>query len=135
MLVRLVRDAVRTDPFHFDAERALQLEKVGALILYEERGGDSAPTSAAGAANAMNEVLRHFWQVVVDDVHDVLHMDAARGEVGGDQHAETAALEAFEGRRALRLRAIAVNHRRVDAVTIQALGDAFGAALSAGKHQ
>ncbi len=65
MLSRLVRNAVGTHALHFDAERAFQLEKVGALILDEEGGGDSASAGAAGAANAVNEVFRHFGQIVI----------------------------------------------------------------------
>jgi len=66
---------------------------------------------------------------------DVLNVNAPGGEVGCDENAEAATLEALEGGGALRLRAIAVDHGGVDAVAIQALGNAFSASLGAGKDQ
>ena len=56
-------------------------------------------TGASGAANAMDEVFGDFGQVVVDDVGDVLHVNSARGDVGGDQDAITSLLEAGQGPR------------------------------------
>ena len=60
----------------------------------------------------MDEILSHLGQVVVDDVGDVVHVQAARGDVRGDQHLITAFLKSAQGRVALRLRAVAVNHAR-----------------------
>ena len=38
-----------------------------------------------GAADAVHVVLRHVRQLVVDDVRQLLDVEAARGDVGGDQ--------------------------------------------------
>src|SRR5580704_3778300 len=92
-------------------------------------------TGSAGTANAMDEILCHVWQVVVDDVDDVLNVDATRSEIGRHKNSEAALLETSKCRVALRLRAVAVNHRRRKAVPVQALGDALRAALGAGKDQ
>src|SRR5258707_9946313 len=73
------------------------------------------------AANSVNEVLGYFRQIVVDDVGDVLHVDSARGEVGRHQDAVAPLLKAGQRRGALRLRAITVNHRGLDALAIQGL--------------
>src|SRR5258708_38209165 len=90
-------------PFDFNAEGAFQLEQLGALVLHVERGGNTAAACAARTANAVDKVFRHFGQIVVDDVNDVLHVNSAGSDVGGDQNAETAALEAFQCRDALGL--------------------------------
>ena len=45
---------------------------------------------AAGAADAMDVVLVGHREVVIDDVRDAVHVDAARGDVGGHEDADLA---------------------------------------------
>ena len=123
------------DSFNLDAELALELEEIRALFAKKEGGSNAAFTSAAGTANAMDEVFGDIGKIVIDDVGDVLHVDAASSDVGGDEDTILPALETSEGRGPLRLRAVAMNHGGVDALAVEALGDAFGAALGAGEDQ
>lgn len=95
--------AIRGDSFDFDAELAFELKEVRALFPQEKRGGDAAFTGTAGAADAMDEVFGDVGEVVVDDVRDVLNVNASSGDVRGDQDAILPALEARESRGALRL--------------------------------
>ena len=80
---------------------ALQLEEIGALFPQEESGGDAAFSRPACAADAMNEVFGDVRQIIVDDVGNVLDVDAAGCDVGGDEYAILPALEAGEGGGAL----------------------------------
>jgi len=89
----------------------------------------------SGSPDAVNEIFRHFREIVVDDMRDVLHVNSARSQVGRHQHAEASLLEPCEGRGALRLRAVAMNHGGREALAIQALGNALGAPLGPRKHQ
>ncbi len=66
-------------------------------------------------AHAVDVVVGHLRHVEVHHVAQCLYIDAARGDVGGHEHAELARLEPGERRRALRLRPIAVNPLRHDA--------------------
>src|SRR5882724_7979449 len=52
--------AIGAKPLHFDAEGAFELEKVSALLPDEKGRGYAAATCTAGAADAMDEVFRHF---------------------------------------------------------------------------
>src|SRR5580658_3712966 len=88
-------------------------------------------SGATRSANAVNEVLRDVRQIVVDDVHDVLYVDSARSEIRRHEYAIAPLLESSKGCIPLRLRAVAMDHRRGKAVAVQALGDALGAALGA----
>ena len=54
------------------------------------------PAGAAGAADAMYVVLRGHRQVVVYDELDPFHVDAARGDVGRDEHAILAVPKAVQ---------------------------------------
>ena len=106
---------------HLDAELALHVKNFGALFAGKKRGGYALAAVAAGAANAVNEILRDLGQIVIDDVGDVLHMDTARGEVGGDEDPDAALLKRRQCGHALRLRAVAVNHGGGEAIAIEAL--------------
>jgi hypothetical protein len=52
----------------------------------------------------VDEIFRHLRQVVVDDMRHVVHVDAARGDIGGDHHLVASFVEAGQGFDALRLR-------------------------------
>ena len=118
-------------PLELYLQFALELAGVGLLLRHHEGGGDALRACTAGAADAVDEVVRGVGQIVVDDVSDVLDVDAARGNVGGDQHAVLAVLEALEGGGALRLAAIAVDDVSVVAELLELLRDAVGAVLGA----
>src|SRR5258708_34895037 len=62
-------------------------------------------------------------------------MQAAGGDVGGNQHLEATFLKSAQRAVALRLRAIAVNHGGGEAVAGQVLRQALGATLGAGKDE
>ena len=83
----------------------------------------------------MDEVFRDLGQIVVDDVRDVLHVNAARRQVGRHQNAKAPLLKSSQGRGALGLRAVAMDHGGGKAFAIQVLGQALGAALGAGEYK
>ena len=93
--------AVGGNSFNLDAELALELEEIGALFAKEKGGGDAALSGAACAADAMDEVFGDVGEIIVDDVGDVLHVDATGCDVGGDEYAILPALKAGEGGGAL----------------------------------
>jgi hypothetical protein len=66
------------------------------------------------------DVSRH---VVVDDVRDVVDVEAARGDVGGDEHWRAAVAERLERVLALALRAVAVDRRGRQALAVEKVLD------------
>ena len=84
---------------------------------------------AAGAADAVHVILGDVRQVVVDDVRQRLDVEAARGDVGRDQHADLARLETLERADARVLRLVAVDRVGVDAVAHELAREAVGAVL------
>src|ERR1700687_4312975 len=89
----------------------------------------------SGASDSMDKVFGYFRQVVIDDVGDVLNVNSARSEIRGHQNAVTPLLEASQRCCALRLRAVAVNHRGLDAFAIQIFGNSLCAALGARENE
>ena len=74
---------------------------------------------AAGAADTVHvrvEVITCERQVHVHHVLDARNVEAARRDVGGDEHAALALAEVGERRLALRLRAVAVDVLRGDGI-------------------
>src|SRR5439155_21850679 len=116
-------------------ERALDERDIAALGAGAERGRGTARSRAARAPDAVDEVLRRLRQIVVDDVRDAFHVDAARGHVGGDEHAIVAVLEALERLYSLALTAIAVDGGALHALRPQALGQPLRAMLGARENQ
>ena len=82
----------------------------------DERDGFALGAGAAGAADAVHVVLGDVRQVEVDDVRQRLDVEAARGDVGGHQHAQLVVLEARERARARVLALVAVDRLGLDAV-------------------
>ena len=57
------------------------------FVAADQRDGDAFRAGARRAADAVDVALRDVGQVEVDDVADAVDVDAARGDVGGDQRA------------------------------------------------
>src|SRR5467141_2933903 len=113
----------------------LSLHDALPVFARDERHGLPGFSRAAGAADAVDVVFRDVRQVVVHDVRQRLDVQAARGDVGGDEHLQLAVLEALQGLHALRLALVAVDGGGFDAVVLQLLGEAVGAVLGPAEHQ
>src|SRR3954468_10336976 len=84
---------LKTDNYrHFDLLRGEALDAADHVVVayVGETDRRAAASCAAGAADAVNIVFGLRGQVVVDDVGDALHVDAACGYVGGNEHLESA---------------------------------------------
>src|SRR6476661_10509632 len=113
------------------AEVAGHLHDVARLVIEDERDADAGGAGAGGAPDAVDVVLTRARGVVVDDVRDVLHVDAAGGDVGGHEGPDLARLEARQRLLALVLALVAVHRDGGHVVAAQALDQAVGAALGA----
>src|SRR5450830_963834 len=105
------------------------------LVHADQRDRFARRAGAAGAADTVDIVFWNVRQVVVDHVGQLVDVDAARGDVGGDQHLQGAVLEFRQGLGAGRLALVAVDRHRADAVRAQLLHQFIGAMLGAGKYQ
>src|SRR6266850_3792829 len=94
---------IRPHPLDLDAQRTLELEEFRSLLLHIECRSHAVAAVASGAADAMDEVFRHFGQIVIDDVRDILHVNSARSKIRRHQHTEAPLLESRQRRSALRL--------------------------------
>jgi len=83
----------------------------------------------------MDKVFSYLRNVVIDDMGNVLHVDAARGNVGGHEDAMTAFGKALKGLISLRLRAVAVNLRGRVTGADEAAGYAICTMLGANEDQ
>ena len=89
----------------------------------------------AGASNPVDKVFRDFRQIVIDDVNDVLDVNASGGQVSRDQDTIAAALKAGQRGGTLRLGTVTVNHGGGNALMIEVSGDALRTALGSGEDQ
>ena len=60
----------------------------------------------------MDKVLGHLWQVIIDDVCDIIHVQATGGNISRHQYLKFTLLKSTERAISLRLRTIPVNHGR-----------------------
>src|SRR3546814_2216847 len=64
----------------------LDVPQVAALVAVAERDRHAAGAGTRGADDAEHVDPRFVRQLVVDEVSDAGHVDAARGDVGGGRH-------------------------------------------------
>src|SRR5471032_994698 len=105
------------------------------LIHADQRHGFALGASTARAADTVHIVFWNVRQVVVHHVWQLIDINTARGDVGGDQHLQGAILEFGQRARAGRLALVAVNGQRADTVRAQLFHQLVGAVLGAGKYQ
>ncbi len=120
---------------HALPHRPLDGEPVRLLLGSHEREGVADLAGPGGAPDAVDVVLGDVGHVEVDDVGERLDVDAARRDVGRDQHPQAAVLEPRQGVGALRLAAVAVDAVAGHLVAVEELGQAVGAVLGAGEDQ
>ena len=74
-------------------------------------------------------------EIVVHDVRDAVHINAARGDVRGDEHAHGAGLEILQRAQPLVLRTVRVQRAGLDALPFELARHAVGAVLGAGENE
>ena len=112
-------------------DRALDAAQARLFLGRHERDRRARRRHARRAVDAVDVVLRRGRHVEVDDMAERGDVDAARGDVGRDQHAVLPALEAGERLGALRLRPVAVDALHLHAVLAEVLREPVRAVLRA----
>ena len=105
-----------------------------ALAGGDEENGLAGAACAAGAADAVHVAFRVVRDVVVEHVGDALNVEAAGGNVGGNQDVEAAVAKLVDGALTLLLRNVAVNRGGGEAAGTQFLSEFLGLVLGAHEH-
>ena len=116
-------------------DEPLDVAQEHVLVDAHQRDRLALVAGAAGAADAVHVILGHVGQVVVDDVRQLVDVDAAGRDVGGDHHLDLARLERGERPRARVLALVSVQGDRADAVGVQRADHLVGAVLGPREHQ
>src|SRR5690606_29552678 len=106
---------------------------LGLVVPVDEGHRDAGVAGAAGAPDAVDVGLLVVRALVVDDVRDVVDVDAAGGDVSGDEDVDLAVAEGPQGLLAGALAEVAVDRRCGEATVGQLVGDLGGGALSTGE--
>ncbi len=105
------------------------------LVGEHEADPGAAVAGAAGAADPVHVGVLVAGGVEVDHVGDVGDVDAAGGDVGGDQGVDLAPLEAGQRSFALALALVAVHRDGIELAAAQSLDQPVGAALGADEDE
>src|ERR1044072_8610490 len=98
-------------------------------------GPGAAPAGPAGATDPVHVGVAGAGGIEVDHVGDVGDVDAAGGDVGRDEEADVAPLEAGGGSSALALPLVAVHRDGLELAAAQPLDQPVGASLGADEDQ
>ena len=133
--LRAVVEVGQRHPGQRFAHGALDRPEVCFLLGRHEGVGLARRFGAAGPADAMDVVIRHRRHIEIDHVAEGFDVDAARGDVGGDEHPVLAALEPRKRLGPLPLRAVAVNPFGGDPMPDEVFRQAVGPVLRAREHE
>src|SRR3546814_237557 len=113
----------------------LDVAQEWAFVIGAEAERDPACAGAGGTADPVDILLGHVRQLVVDDMADGIDVDAARGDVGRDQHLDCARFQVGERALALRLALVAVDGGGFDDGRTQMAHHPVRAVLGAGENE
>ena len=99
-----------------------------------ERDGCTRSARAPGSTDAVNVGLGVLRDPQVEDVRDAAHVDPARRDVRGDEHAELPTTEGVQRARPGGLRQVAVQESGVEAFTLQAVRERLALGLGVAEH-
>ena len=117
-----------------EADVLFDLQQELAVFAGDKGAGDAFGAHAAGAADAVDVFLGGFGDIVVDDVGNRGDVEAAGGDIGGDQAGEFAFAELPQGLFAAGLREVAVNGTGGELFAFQHFGHAVGLVLGFTEH-
>ncbi len=117
------------------ADEVLDLLEQAALTRRDHRDGNAGLPGAAGAPDAMDINFRVVGQVVVEDVGNVVNVEAASGHVRRHQHLDLVLAEPVEGPFAGFLAQVAVQRFGGEAAPGQFIGQFPGSNASPYKDQ
>ncbi len=100
------------------------------VVVINEADGDAIGAGAAGAADAVNVIDGRARQVVVDDGGEVLNVDSARSDIGGDQYVDGAVFKQAQHIGSFVLIQIAMESVGLYAVTLELGGEVAGGAFT-----
>src|SRR5690606_27064334 len=115
--------------------QALDATQESALAGVAERDGAARGACARCAPDAVNVVLGNIRQFIVDDVRHAVDIEAARGDIGCDEHADPGTPEGIERRLAWLLALVALDRSNADASLVEMLRDAIRAPFCAGENK
>ena len=111
-------------------EEPLELSQAVGVIVRDEADCVANRLVAPGAADSMDVILRLRRKVEVDDVRNPVNVDAARRDVGRNQHADVAGLESLERRKPLPLRSVRMQRCGAKARVFELAREPIGAVLA-----
>ena len=98
-----------------ESRQIFDTAQIGPLLVAAERDCRPGGAGARRSPDPVHIILGHVRQLEIDDMRDVVHVDPARRNVGGDEHAAVAVAKAGERTLALGLRFVAVDGSSLDA--------------------
>ena len=104
------------------------------FVVTEGHGNTRIPGPSC-TSDAVHIGVWKIWQVIIDDVRDLVDINAAGGNVGGDEYLHLARLEALERERASILTLVAVDRPGLNANAVELLDNAVGAVFRSRKDE
>src|SRR5690349_8205713 len=84
-------------------ERSLDGPEVASILVCDEDRCEPDCTNPSGAAHTVNQVFGQLRKLVVNYVSDIVHVNAARGYIGGYEHRRSSMLKLRQSSITLRL--------------------------------
>ena len=121
---------------HFFADQPLDVTQVGAFVVLVAKGNGNAFGSGPSCPpNPVNVSLWNVGDFEVDDVAEVIHVNASGSDVCGHQNAQIAPFESLHGFFSLRLRLVAMDGLAANALFAEVLHQFVCAVFGPGKDQ
>jgi hypothetical protein len=115
--------------------RRFDILQIAALVIADKADRDAVRTRTRGAADAVDILVGHIGQLVIEHMADAGDVDTARGDIGRDQHLQMAVAETLHRGGALALALVAMDRGGLDACARQMADNAVGTMFGAGEDQ
>ena len=113
------------------AEEPLNADQIARFALITKGVSEPFSPSPRSPTDAMDVHLGFVWEIVVEHVRDVFDIDAAAGDIGGDENKDFAVLESSQCLGSCRLALVAVDgicwNTHLGKLFCEAIGPVLGA--------
>ena len=116
-------------------DEALERTQMPLVFRRDKADGIADGVRATCPADSMHVILRVHGKIVIHHMRNAVDIDAAGGDVSGDEDAHCSRFEILQGAQALILRSVRMNCPRLDSAALESARNAIRPALCSGENE
>jgi hypothetical protein len=116
-------------------DEPLEQSQLGMVLRGHEANRITDRLRTTRSTDSVDVILRMHWEIVIHHVRNAIYIDAAGGDIGGNEHTYRTGLEILQRAQALILRTVRMNRPGHDSAGLKLARDSISSSLGSRKDK